>query len=526
MRICIVVLSLLSLASAGAARGQSIPGEIRAVVESGEHPYAVTTSGVPWDELRRVYQANEWTPLWTTEQGPSRPGATVLQAMRTSDNDGLRPADYGVDRLTSELQRLTGGRSSARAAALFDTAMTSSVLRFVSDLYGGRIDPKAVGFGPLGERRPLDPVAFVIALARANDPAARLRQLDPSFPIFDRLRSALARMKELAGWQSVPIAEMKVLHPGESSPAVPVLRNRLRMLGDYAPTGAEASDPKLYDPPLVEAVRSFQERHGLEIDGVVGPATLRQLRVPLPVRVRQIELAMERLRWLPAPEAERFIVVNIPEFRLLVFETGDAAPLLDMEVVVGKAAPLTKTPVMQADMTTVVFRPYWNVPPSIAKREIFPRVERDPGYLKRNRMEIVGGRVRQRPGEGNALGLVKFLLPNPYHVYLHDTPARALFGRARRDFSHGCIRLADAAALAELVLANQPGWERRRIDEAMTHGKDNVRVPVEPPIPVYLFYATAIVDVGGRIHFFEDIYGHDATLQRLLDALAAKRRSP
>jgi murein L,D-transpeptidase YcbB/YkuD len=277
-----------------------------------------------------------------------------------------------------------------------------------------------------------------------------------------------------------------------------------------------AADSDLYDPSLVEAVRSFQVRHGLEVDGIVGPVTLRQLRVPPSERALQIELAIERLRWFPEPLGERFIIVNIPAFRLLAFEADLSAPRLVIDVVVGKAARLMRTPVMHADMTTVVFRPYWEVPPGIAKREILPRIERDPGYLKRQRMEIVGGRVRQRPGEGNALGLVKFLLPNRYQVYLHDTPARALFGRARRDFSHGCIRLADAPALAEFVLANRPGWDRQRIEEAMRRGKNDVHIAVDPPIPVYLFYTTAIVDSEDRVHFFDDIYGHDAALREML----------
>lgn len=525
-RMRIVAFCMLLLASLSNAQAQqSIPEQIRSIVESGSHPYAVSASAAAWRELRHVYERNEWTPLWVTEQGATPTAVTVLEAMRTSDGDGLRPADYRVDRLAGEMRRLTVQSPSAKETALFDTAMTASVLRLVSDLHYGRIDPAAAGFGPLGEREALDAAAFVSGLAQAEDPAARLRRLDPPFPIFARLRSALARMKDLARRDAVHIAaDMPVLHAAESGSQVPALRRLLEMLGDLAPGAAEAADSEIYDPALVEAVRSFQQRHGLQVDGVVGPRTLQQLRVPLSERVRQIELAMERLRWLPEPRADRFIIVNIPEFRLLVFQSGDARPRLSMEVVVGKAAPLTKTPVMQADMTAVVFRPYWNVPRSIARREILPRVERDPGYLKRNRMEIVGGRVRQRPGEGNALGLVKFLMPNRYDVYLHDTPARSLFERARRDFSHGCIRLADAAALAEFVLANRPGWDRRRIEEAMTRGKNNVRVPIEPPIPVYLFYATAIVDVDGRIHFFQDIYGHDARLKRMLAALAERRR--
>jgi murein L,D-transpeptidase YcbB/YkuD len=241
------------------------------------------------------------------------------------------------------------------------------------------------------------------------------------------------------------------------------------------------------------------------------------MRVPPTERVRQIELAMERMRWLAEPQGERFLIVNIPAFRLVAFEKGEARPRLAMDVVVGKSARLYRTPVMQADMTSVIFRPYWDVPPGIARRETRPAIARDPRYLARNNMEIVGGRIRQRPGPNNALGLVKFRFPNPYHVYLHDTPSRSLFSRARRDFSHGCIRLAKPTELAEFVLENRPDWDRDRIVEAMQHGKNSNQVAVEPRIPVYVLYSTAIVDAAGRVHFFEDIYGHDATLRKALD---------
>jgi len=292
---------------------------------------------------------------------------------------------------------------------------------------------------------------------------------------------------------------------------VPALRRRLALLGDLVDDAASA-DATVYDAALVAGVERFQQRHGLAADGVIGPGTTRALRVEPVVRVQQIELAMERLRWLPLQVADRFILVNLPQFRLFGFRAGVPGPRVAMDVVVGSAARRHETPILHAELKYVVFRPYWEVPPGIARAEILPKVARDAGYLQRNHMETVDNRVRQRPGRDNALGLVKFLFPNEHNVYMHDTPQKSLFGRAQRDFSHGCIRVANPIGLAEFVL----GWDRARIVDAMQRGRDNRWVPVEQPIPVYLLYSTAVVDESGRLFFFEDIYGHDAELARVL----------
>ncbi|MGH7340344.1 MAG: L,D-transpeptidase family protein, partial [Candidatus Rokuibacteriota bacterium] len=232
-------------------------------------------------------------------------------------------------------------------------------------------------------------------------------------------------------------------------------------------------------------------------------------------RVQQIELALERLRWLPAQFAARFIVVNVPEFRLRAFDTGTESPRLTMGVVVGSAARGTETPIMHADLRYVIFQPIWTVPDEIVREEILPKLEKDPTYLEKQNMEYDSvGRIRQRPGPNNSLGLVKFILPNPYQVYLHDTPSKELFRRSRRDFSHGCIRVADPVGLAEFVLDGD--WDRGRIVEAMKKGPERNRVDLAAPVPVYLLYTTAVVDPEGRISFYDDIYGHDARLARAL----------
>jgi len=326
----------------------------------------------------------------------------------------------------------------------------------------------------------------------------------------------------------------------ELYPGVAALTERLRLLGDL-PANAAAPDGDRYEGALVDAVRSFQDRHGLEADGMLGAATLAELATPLNVRVRQIELSLERLRWLPELPAGPLIAVNIPSFRLWAFANAhdDAAAQLTMPVIVGNAAKARETPVFIGEMRWVEFSPYWNVTPAIQRGEVVPKLERDPGYWEREEFEAlpVGGgapitvldaktleglksgalRVRQRPGPKNALGGVKFVLPNTMNIYLHSTPAQRLFSEMRRDFSHGCIRVADPPALAAFVLRDQPLWTPERIREAMAAGTMST-APLTLPLPVVLFYTTAIVDAKGSVRFTSDIYGHDRKLEQALRA--------
>jgi murein L,D-transpeptidase YcbB/YkuD len=309
---------------------------------------------------------------------------------------------------------------------------------------------------------------------------------------------------------------------------------------------AAGAGPGSLTPALVAALERFQRRHGEKPDGVLGTATFNELTRPLSSRVRQIELTLERWRWLPAELTGAPIIVNIPEFRLFAFDstTDSEATIRQMDVIVGKAFEATETPVFTADMTYLIFRPYWEVPTSIARKEIVPHARRDPAYLTKHQMELVRGegasptvmpdtpgnvellakgilRVRQKPGPDNSLGLVKFMFPNRYNVYLHSTPARALFGESRRDFSHGCIRVSDPVGLAEYVLRGSPEWTREKIEGAM-NGTSTVTVTLKNHIRVYIVYGTALATEDGRMLFFDDIYGHD---QRLETALAARRRA-
>jgi murein L,D-transpeptidase YcbB/YkuD len=292
-------------------------------------------------------------------------------------------------------------------------------------------------------------------------------------------------------------------------------------LGDL-PADTDEGAAITYSGAIVAGVEHFQRRHGLHADGLLGHDTQTALAVPLAWRVRQIELALERLRWLPHLGDERFIGVNIPMFRLWAWDgiRQDGAASFQTAVIVGRAFN-TETPIFVEEMRDIVFRPAWNVPASITRREILPALRHDPEYLRRHDMEVVSApgeplRVRQRPGPHNALGLVKFVFPNDENVYMHGTPAPALFARPRRDFSHGCIRVEDPVGLAEWALSGQPGWTRDRILDAM-NGDHSARAPLTKPIRVVLFYLTAVVTPeDGAVHFALDIYGHDARLDRRL----------
>ena len=344
------------------------------------------------------------------------------------------------------------------------------------------------------------------------------------------LRDAFGKYREIAqrgGWSAVP-AGLKI-KPGQQNPAVPAIARRLAVTGDF--TGTVNDQDTTYGPELQEAVKRFQRRHGLEPDGTVGAAAVAQMNVPVEERVRQLSLSLERWRWLPRDLGDRHILVNVPEYGLEVWEDKKIA--LQMRVVVGKKD--TPTPIFNDEMTHIVFSPYWNVPPDIVRNETLPSVMRDSAFLARSNMEVLdkGGNVvdpstidlenaaayrfRQRPGSSNSLGLVKFMFPNAYNVYLHDTPADSLFARATRSFSHGCVRVEQPEELARYVLGDQPEWTPERIGEAMRAGVEK-HVKLAKAIPVYLGYWTARVSADGLVQFRDDLYGVDARQATMLTA--------
>jgi len=469
----------------------------------------------------RSQQVSATSLLWLDAAGrPTVTAHDALALLAHAYEDGLDPVVYEADALQGAAASLTAGPPSGEASSDFDRRLTAAVVRYAHDVHEGRVDPRTMGYRVNAAPDRHDFQAMVTAAAADRRVAALSRDLAPPLMLYRNLRAALARYRALSADGTLePLPLHRAVHPGERYPHAQALTQRLILLGDL-PAGPPADGALWYEGVAVEGVRRFQRRHGLSADGILGRETQAALNVPMAQRVRQLELALERLRWLPHLENERLVAVNIPMFRLWGWDArrADGTASFQSGVIVGRALN-TRTPVLVDEMSEIVFRPHWNVPSSILRNEILPALRRNPDYLRRHDMEIVsapGGplRVRQRPGPSNALGLAKFVFPNDYDVYLHGTPAPALFQHARRDFSHGCVRVEDPVGLAEWLLSDQPAWSRQRILAAMD-GRASLRVGLERPVRVVLFYLTAIVTPeDGAVRFADDIYGHDARLDR------------
>jgi murein L,D-transpeptidase YcbB/YkuD len=489
------------------------------------------------DDLERLYASQHWALLWLEQSRPSRPARAALLRLAAADEHGLEPRDYDAKTLDSLARRLSSGALQPGDQVRFDLLLSVSLMRYIDDLRSGRLHPRPLSRSIPGVRSDL---AADLASAISGDSISRLIDAAaPHFAQYRKLQQALARYRALASDTSLqsklPIASVK---PGQFYRGLPRLRHRLAALGDLPADWAIDTADTRYSGPLVDAVARFQGRHGLPADGVLGPDTFAELNVPLTKRVRQIQLALERLRWLPPIPRKPFLVVNLPAFELFGFDStgGAGAPSLRMKAVVGKSFG-TLTPVLAEQLRYLVFRPYWYVPRSIVLAEILPLVRRNPAYLRNHDMELVGSgdrvlgdvatpellrqlavgeiRLRQRPSSRNPMGSVKFVFPNAADVYLHGTPDVHLFAQARRDFSHGCIRVEHPLDLAEWVLRDQPVWSRARI-EAAVKASGSSRVLLNHPMPVILFYTTAVVMPDGSVVFYHDIYGHDYRLDQAL----------
>jgi murein L,D-transpeptidase YcbB/YkuD len=537
---------LLLATSIASAQAPNTGGadEVRALIARGSLPQLRHPQFAAYRELLDdFYGAGGYAPQWLISGARWRAALAELMA---APMHGLEAGDYDVDWLRGELTAIEASDHAPERVAPADVALTVSLLRFLSDLHRGRVSPARAGFKLSSGEKPLDLAALLhngLASGRLHDAVVAA---EPSFALHHRLEDALTRYRALAAMPSPPLPELpkgtRKVAPGGRYAGVAALDERLRRVGDLAPNAPPPTGDH-YEAALVDAVRAFQDRHGLKPDGVLGRDTLAALATPLDTRVRQIELSLERLRWLPELPAGPVIAVNIPSFRLWAFADGhdDSAATLSMPVIVGGAITERKTPVFVGEMRYLEFSPYWNVPPTILSKEIVPRLARDPAYWEREELEAVpidgkgaamttldeatleglsAGtlRVRQRPGAKNALGGVKFVLPNTMDIYLHGTPAQQLFEKTRRDFSHGCIRVADPPALAAFVLRDQPEWTSERIGEAMAAGGTTKTVMLKQPIPVLIFYTTAIVDAAGRVLFAPDIYGYDRKLEQVLRA--------
>ncbi|MCF2518310.1 murein L,D-transpeptidase [Dyadobacter sp. CY351] len=392
-----------------------------------------------------------------------------------------------------------------------ELALTEHFFRYTQKAYSGDRSINIQDLDWFIPRKKVNPAEFLDSLLKNK--GANLASYEPVNRQYNLLTEQLKIYHPLANLDWKEINSTKTLKLGNSSAEIPEIKRRLALLQDLK----QADSTNLFDSTLFHGVRSFQTRMGLKASGQISAAFFKELNVPVAERIRQMLINMERIRWVPAAPETDYILVNIPEYRLHMYEKGQLA--FSMNAVVG--SQVHSTVIFSGKLNQIVFSPYWNVPPSILKREILPGIKRNKNYLARHNMEWNGGSVRQKPGKSNSLGLVKFLFPNSYNIYLHDTPSKNLFAESQRAFSHGCIRLSEPKKLAEFLLRSDSAWTTDKITIAMNSGKEKyVRLRGSNEIPVFIGYFTAWVDHNGKVNFRKDIYGHDQKMaERLFDSL-------
>ncbi len=539
-----LVLDILPNGSRGLADSLENAVAIRELITDREDSEGFSCAGERICGVRLipgVYLKRAFKPLWISGGTLSAGALELVDRIRRAGEDGLRPSDYHLHKIERIMRQYAGTQHTPqphdpRIQAELDILLTDAFFLLSSHLYGGRVNPETIhsqweAFGTHGDLSPvLDEALQGTGISRV------IATLHPPHAGYRGMRRALSRYRDIAacgGWQAVP--EGATLRPGDESGAVALLRERLKRTGDLQEVPPE--NPSLFDGPLEQALQRFQQRHGLAVDGVAGKNTFRALNMPVEERVRQIEINMERWRWVPHDLGERYLIVNIADYRLWVMEKDEA--VFESRVIVGRT--YRKTPVFNSRMTYLVFNPFWNVPHRLAVRDILPKIKKDPDYLQREGFRVFSGweedapeidpgtvdwqalsvkdfpyRLKQDPGPQNPLGRVKFMFPNKYSVYLHDTPSRRLFLKPVRGYSSGCIRVEEPVGLAEYVLAGQEGWTSEAIGRAIEGGGNRV-VGIERPINVHLLYWTAWVDEGEIVHFRDDIYDRDLPLARALE---------
>ncbi|MGA9651411.1 L,D-transpeptidase family protein [Pedobacter sp.] len=460
------------------------------------------------NQIRQFYESRDYQHAWVTEDGLSEHAQIFLNLY---DNYQFYSADSTLrdPKLNAQIELLQSEGiklDSIKSYGELELQLTDFFMRFIKRAYSGKVNPE--NFQWHIPRKKIKIAEVMNTLVSSND-----LTVDSWLPIskeFIAMRAQVIRLKSLdpENWIKITLMKGRVLRQGDTSKIIKTIKNRLMILGDLTTTDTTS----LYDHNLVSAVESFQARHGLTVDAIIGPKSIETLNIPIEEKLKQMLINMERMRWMPQHNESKRVEVNIPAFRMHVYQGIE--DVLSMDVVVGKAA--TRTVIFSDQIKHVVFSPYWNLPMSIVKNEVVPGLERNKNYIADHNMEIRGEQnglpiVRQKPGPGNALGRVKFIFPNKYSIYLHDTPSRQLFKRTTRAFSHGCIRVEDPFAFASNLLSPQKEWTSRKIKEAM-HENSEKWVNLDSPVPVYITYFTSWVDSSGKLNFRKDIYGHDRRL--------------
>lgn len=495
------------------------------------------------DDLIEFYVGRQFAPLWLEEQGLNDLGKALPGQLAGSRLHGLSPEDYHlscINTMIAELNtRLLQQRSlNTREMADLDILMTDAFMTYASHLASGKVDPESFDELWFSQKEKANIIEGLNGLKKEQDLAETIRRFAPASPQYWAMIEAAQELEQViaaGGWQSLPPG--RSLRQGDRDPQMPLLRKRLEASGELKQD--ERREPAdRYDEFLAVAVKKFQSRHGLGIDGVLGARTREEINVPAEKRRQQILLNLERWRWLPHSWGDNYIIVNTAAFSLVAHRGKETLP---MRVIVGKN--YQKTPMFSEQMRYIELNPYWNVPRSIAVKELLPAIKKNPGYVASRGYELLSQgtaidpwgidwsavdsasfamRIRQRPGARNALGQIKFMFPNRFSVYMHDTPDRHLFNRARRDFSHGCIRIENPLGLAAMILQDDHAWTQEKLEAVIATGKRRI-ISVQSDWMVHILYWTAWVDDYGQLQFCPDIYDKDAALWEHLNKIESAR---
>jgi len=498
---------------------------------AGKQPGSVGDEA--WEHTKRLYARFKQSPLWFEKGGLDKDRVEALtNALLNATSDGLRIDDYPLSEVARAVSTVRETKQpTAEQLADADVLLTAAYASLGEDLLVGQVDPKTVGQSWHIDARDENVDSALVRTLVKQPLDKAINAMRPNDEEYVALQKELARFRELVakgGWKAIPAGKALKRGQSDSPERIAALRARLEAEGITVPAASSTAAPSrdsaagsrsapassaVFDDGLASAIAQFQARHGINVDSSLGKETVDALNVPAEYRLGQIAANLERHRWLPRSLGTRYIFVNVPAFQLQAFDKGE--PQLTMKVIVGQEYEDKATPVFSDSMETVVFRPYWNVTPDIQAKEIEPKVAADPGYLAANDMEYWSDRgarrIRQRPGPKNSLGYVKFLFPNDFNIYLHDTPNHELFEKDVRAFSHGCIRVEKPAELAQWVL----GWDASKVDEAMRDGADNHGVRLPKKIPVYITYGTAYLR-DGQLYFGNDLYHRDDELVKAI----------
>ncbi|MFA5982565.1 MAG: L,D-transpeptidase family protein [Methylococcaceae bacterium] len=526
---------------------------------SQQHPYL--TLGEIADQIENIhnlYQLSQNQLIWLKPGYKHEVIDSIFTLLSLAEDQGLNPEFYDFARLSHKWQQLKAtSKPTDKDLLLFDTALNIAILRYQSDLHFGRFRPKNITLDTLYALPPVDLATRIFSVSTQGNTQQLFENLEPTIPVYADLKLALVKyrkaMQELG---ASPLTLKTSTKLTSNNAQIETLRQLLTALGDLQITETVTHRPNdknnkaaPADKTLIKGIKHFQQRHNLVINGKLDLPTVTALNKPLEDRIMEIKLSMERFRWLPRLRDTQFIIVNIPAFQLWAYNSiqmQEENPL-NMKVVVGESLD-KQTPIFLSDMQFLQFRPFWNVPTGIAKAELVPKLRNNPDYLATHDMELVNHfgpnatkypvnhstlallsqgqiKIRQLPGAKNALGTVKFIFPNNFNIYLHDTSNPKLFNRKRRDFSHGCIRVQNPQALAEFVLKSKEDWDTQRIYLAM-HKDDTKRVQLKAPIPVIIFYTTVMATKDSEAYFFDDIYGLNKPLTRKFTPINSQPLAP